>query len=197
MKTFWDERYSVEEYVYGKEPNIFFKSHLVNLRPGKILLPGEGEGRNAVFAAELGWNVTAIDQSEEGQRKGLLLADAKNVTINYMVQDFHNFECEHHSFDCIALIFVHIPKELRNIFHNKILNYLKPGGNIILEGFLKQQINNHSGGPKNSDMLFSKEELAKDFESLNKVDISEHELMLNEGAFHLGKANVIRLIGNK
>jgi len=126
-----------------------------------------------------------------------LLADAKNVTINYMVQDFHNFECEHHSFDCIALIFVHIPKKLRNIFHNKMLNYLKPGGNIILEGFLKQQINNHSGGPKNSDMLFSKEELAKDFETLNKIDISEHELMLNEGAFHLGKANVIRLIGNK
>jgi hypothetical protein len=63
MNNFWDERYADEEYVYGTTPNQYFKQELEKLTPGKILLPGEGEGRNAVFAATQGWKVTARSKS--------------------------------------------------------------------------------------------------------------------------------------
>lgn len=197
MKTFWDERYSQNEYIYGKEPNVFFKKKLLKLFPGKILLPGEGEGRNAVYAASLGWNVTAFDQSVEAKKKCLKLASETNVEINYLVNDFQNFYSEVDYFDCIALIFVHTPKNFRKIFHTKLIKYLKPSGKIILEAFSKKQINNNSGGPKNIEMLFSVDELKEDFLSLNKISIAEAEIDLNESNFHNGKANVIRLVGQK
>ena len=72
--NFWDERYSTDEFIYGKEPNEFFRENLLKIRPGKLFLPGEGEGRNAVFAAKNGWTVDATDQSEIGKLKALKLA---------------------------------------------------------------------------------------------------------------------------
>ena len=75
MKNFWDERYKAKAYVYGKEPNQYFAEKLRELEPGKILLPAEGEGRNAVFAARQGWEVSAFDSSSEGRKKAFLLAE--------------------------------------------------------------------------------------------------------------------------
>ncbi len=87
MKEFWNDRYSSEEFIYGKEPNKFFKSEIDKLLPGKLLLPCEGEGRNAVYAAKLNWTVDAFDQSEKGKEKCEALADENNVSINYTVAD--------------------------------------------------------------------------------------------------------------
>jgi hypothetical protein len=75
----WNERYGADEYVYGKEPNGFLKEFIDNHPPGKILLPAEGEGRNAVYAASKGWEVTAFDFSEEGKKKALKLALKKPI----------------------------------------------------------------------------------------------------------------------
>jgi len=76
-KEFWDHRYSENEYAYGTEPNSYFKAFIDTHLPGKVLLPGEGEGRNAVYAALKGWEVTAIDQSIEGLKKATALAEKK------------------------------------------------------------------------------------------------------------------------
>lgn len=83
MKEFWDERYAVDEYVYGKEANLFLQSKLVGIEPGKALFPAEGEGRNAVFAATLGWDVTAFDISSSAKIKADKLAEEKDVSIDY------------------------------------------------------------------------------------------------------------------
>ncbi len=88
MKSFWDERYAAPEYVYGETPNAFFKAQLEKLSPGRLLLPCEGEGRNAVFAAQMGWEVAAFDQSEMGRDKALRLAERKAVQINYQICDW-------------------------------------------------------------------------------------------------------------
>tara|TARA_X000000950_G_scaffold260222_1_gene329392 strand:+ start:219 stop:527 length:309 start_codon:yes stop_codon:yes gene_type:complete len=85
MKEFWDARYAQETYVYGKEPNNYFKKTLNLLKPGKILLPAEGEGRNAVHAASLGWEVFAYDFSEFAYKKAMKLAREKEVSINYQI----------------------------------------------------------------------------------------------------------------
>jgi hypothetical protein len=65
---FWDQRYSQSDFVYGKKPNEYLKAKLVDLKPGRILFPAEGEGRNAIFAAKLGWDVFAFDSSIEGKK---------------------------------------------------------------------------------------------------------------------------------
>lgn len=81
MNNIWNERYGKEEYVYGEEPNVFFAAQLTKLQNGVIILPCEGEGRNAVYAASQGWKVNAFDTSEAGKTKAIQLASNKGVTI--------------------------------------------------------------------------------------------------------------------
>lgn len=197
MNNFWNERYKANDYAYGIEPNSFLKNQLKNMTPGKILFPAEGEGRNAVYAATKGWQVTAFDQSSEGKRKANVLALQKGVKIDYKINNFEFVEFPLKSFDCIALVFAHINPVKREQYHKKLISFLKPGGKLILEGFSKNQINNNSGGPRDIDMLFSEEEMENDFGSFSKLDISEEEVILNEGPFHQGLASVIRVTGIK
>lgn len=197
MNDFWNARYSQKEYVYGTEPNNYFKKSLKKLPVGKILLPAEGEGRNAVFAAKLGWDVTAFDLSTSAKKKAMALAERESVKIDYKIFSHNDLNAKMGYFDCIALIFVHLLKEERKKFHNKLISFLKPGGKLILEGFSKNQINYNSGGPKNIDMLFSKDELLEDFKNVQKVEIAEKEIELNEGQFHQGIAYTIQLIAIK
>lgn len=195
MKTFWDERFSAKEFAYGTEPNEFFKNQLKNLDPGKILFPAEGEGRNAVYAATLGWEVYAFDPSKEGKKKAEKLAGLKRVKINYLVSDYENIQFEADFFDCIVLIFAHMPPLKREQYHHKLSGFLKPGGTLILKGFSKNQISKNTGGPKNIDMLFSREELGNDFKNFTDIKIEEQEVHLNEGIYHDGIASVIQLVG--
>ena len=195
MKKFWNERYAEEGYAYGIHPNEFFSTRIGGLPPGSLLLPAEGEGRNAVYAAKLGWEVHAFDYSEAARKKAMKLARQSGVELDYRLAAYEEVEWPLHSFDCLALIFAHVPKEKRQEYHRKLVRYLKPGGTLILEGFSKAQIGRDSGGPKDPDMLFSKAELASDFRELAALLIEEAEVELDEGPFHRGKAMVIRLEG--
>ncbi len=197
MASFWNERFDVEEYVYGTEPNQFYKKELKKLTPGKILFPAEGEGRNAVYAAEQGWQVTAFDPSTVGKEKAENLAEQKGVSINYLISNFDEMEFPEDSFDCIVLIFAHMHTLKRKEYHQKLLSFLKPGGQLILEGFSKKQINNKTGGPPNVDLLYSEKELQEDFNALSELKITETEVVLDEGPFHQGRASVIRVTGKK
>jgi SAM-dependent methyltransferase len=197
MSEFWNERYAVKEYVYGTDPNEFLKGHLEKLSPGRILFPAEGEGRNAVFAAQRGWEVFAFDSSSEARVKAKNLASEKEVSIKYQVESLEHVHYPPEEFDCIALIFAHFQPDKRKSYHQKLLTFLKPKGTIILVGFSKNQIKNNSGGPRNIEMLFSEEELKSDFQSLSELKIQELETELDEGTFHLGNASVIHMIGFK
>ncbi len=195
MSNMWDERYAQDGFVYGKEPNEFFKRELLNYRPGKILLPAEGEGRNAVYAAKLGWEVYAFDSSSEAIKKAKRLASENMVKISYELSSFEGSDYPNDFFDLIGLFYAHTFSRIEN--HKKLINFFKQKGTIILEGFSRKQIRNNSGGPKKIEMLFSKEELQSDFAELSELKIWEEELHLNEGEYHHGKSSVIRLIGQK
>ena len=197
MTDFWNDRYATEEYAYGTEPNSFLEAQLKKLEPGKILFPAEGEGRNAVFAAKLGWQVSAFDPSIEGKRKAEKLAAENGISINYQTANYESVSFPANYFDCIVLIFAHMHPLKRNEYHQKLMSFLKPGGVLILEGFSKKQITLNSGGPRDIDMLFSKEELQSDFGSFSELTISETDVILNEGPFHQGLAAVIRVLGIK
>ncbi len=197
MSEFWNQRYGSDAYAYGTEPNLFLKNQIENLTPGKILFPAEGEGRNAVFAARLGWDVTAFDVSTEGKRKAELLAAANNVAIQYIIAGYDDVSFEPETFDCVVLVFAHMIPAKRKEYHRQLVSYLKPGGILILEGFSKNQINFTSGGPREIEMLFSSGELSDDFSNLDFDVIEEKIIDINEGLYHAGTAAVVRIRGIK
>lgn len=197
MKHFWDERYSGEEYVYGKEPNNYFKRKIDTLKPGKALFVGEGEGQNAVYAAKLGWEADAYDFSTAGKEKAFNLAEENNVEINYTVTDLDHFEPVPEHYDLAVIIFLHLDDVVRTRNHQKIFESLKPGGRLIMEVFEKEQINYSSGGPKNIDMLYSLDEVFEDFQELDLEEFAKEKVTLDEGPKHKGPAQVIRLYGFK
>jgi SAM-dependent methyltransferase len=191
-EEFWNKRYSEPGYVYGKEPNEYFKQEIDKLTPGKLLIPGDGEGRNSVYAAKKGWNVTAIDLSVKAKEKALILAEENNVNIEYLVSPVENFLFPANKYDAIALIFVHFPSDTREKMHKSIIKSLKKGGVIIIEAFSKSQIKNNSGGPKDIASLYCREYLENDFAEFTIDILSENKIQLEEGLYHKGIADVIR-----
>lgn len=201
-REFWDERYANEEFVYGKLPNKYFKEKIVELSVGKALFAAEGEGRNAVYAATLGWEVTAFDQSLSAKKKAILLAENNQVTIDYLVSDLYNFNYTSASFDVLVLIFAHFPEEKRRIYHRQLTQTIKNDGYIILEAFSKNHMQNQKenpkvGGPKNIDMLYDLDEIKEDFQNFEFLEAYETETELNEGEHHKGKGSVIRILAKK
>jgi len=203
MTEFWDNRYSEKEYAYGIEPNAFFKKSLkeINLK-GTILFPAEGEGRNTVYAAKIGLTVNAFDTSKEGKNKADRLAKSNNVKINYSVGELNNQNYKENSFDTIVLIFAHFPPPLRLKMHQQLSKLLKPNGLLIFEGFSKKQlefqkVNPLAGGPPNYEMLFSMEEIKKDFSDFEILQLSEEIVNLHEGNYHQGESSVVRFLGKK
>lgn len=197
MRSFWDERYSQSEYIYGQEPNVFLKEMLSTLHPGKILLPGEGEGRNAVYAANAGWSVDAFDSSMEAQKKAQKLSYDRNVKINYTLSDLKTFNYRANHYDAVGLIYIHMAPQLRKEIHNKIIESLKPSGILILEAFSKEQLEYSSGGPKDKDMLFDIEDIRDDFSKLSIEMLKKEVVELHEGMGHSGLGSVIRFVGRK
>lgn len=196
-KDFWDARYSEKEFVYGTEPNLFFKKQIENLTPGTALFLGEGEGRNAIYAAKLGWKVDAVDFSYSAQKKALHLAEINFVKINYELCDLNDYKFNDKYYDAVVMIFVHLPDELRKYVFNKSFLSLKQNGRLILEAFSKEQINNSSGGPRAIDLLYSEQDIL-DLTSELKTEIIESKAInLEEGEYHKGEANVIRYVGVK
>lgn len=135
MVYIWDERYGGKEYAFGKSPNVFFESVIDKMQPGRILVPGAGEGRDAVFAATLGWNVDAFDLSAAGSEKCMVLAKEFNTQVNYNILDAAQFKAASEEYDAVAMIYFHLPLEIRKPFHHEIIKCLKRGGKLIIEAF--------------------------------------------------------------
>ncbi|EMN00652.1 class I SAM-dependent methyltransferase [Leptospira noguchii] len=198
----WNERYSKEEFAFGEQPNEYLKEQLEKLEIGKILFPAEGEGRNAVFAAKLGWNVSAFDISVEGKKKAFRLAEANQVKVDYQVGELQTLDYHFEQFDAIALIYAHFPADIKSFYHKTLNQYLRKDGFIIFEAFSKKHIdyvlkNEKIGGPREIDMLFSIEEIKSDFMNYKILELEEVEIELKEGLFHNGKGSVIRFVGQK
>ncbi|EAS18744.1 SAM-dependent methyltransferase [Flavobacteria bacterium BBFL7] len=193
---FWNERYAEKEYIYGTQSNVFFKEQLDQLAAGNLLLPAEGEGRNAVYAASLGWDVVAFDISTSGKEKAMQLSAAQKVALDYQVTGVLDFKTDI-KFDAIGLCYTHFPVEIRKDAFQHFLKFLKPNGTVIFEAFAKAQSGKPSGGPKNIDILFSIEEIKNEFPEIKFNFLKEETIELSEGNYHKGKAEVIRFIGIK
>jgi 2-polyprenyl-3-methyl-5-hydroxy-6-metoxy-1,4-benzoquinol methylase len=197
MKTMWDERYQSNVYQYGINPNDFFAEQIAQLPVGRILIPAAGEGRDAVYAAKLGWEVYAFDLSDQGQAKAMKLAREEKVHLEYICADALQVQFPIESFDLIMSTYFHTPPEMRAKVHAQFVKWLKPGATLLIEGFNKRQIAHTSGGPKNIEWLFDTSTLASDFNALAIQLNQEIKRTLNEGPLHQGLAEVIQFKAKK
>ncbi|MCB0524752.1 MAG: class I SAM-dependent methyltransferase [Lewinellaceae bacterium] len=192
---FWNDKFAAASYLYGTSPNSYFKEQIdVAPKPGRLLLLAEGEGRNAVYAAGKGWEVTAVDFSKKGREKALQLADLHGVEINYLIADIAelNFSA-FGQLDVIGLFYAHFPSQTRRQIHQNCVTALSPTGKVWLEAFNPKQLSRQSGGPKNPDMLYTKELLLTDFQGLTAHEAIETAVNLEEGPGHQGLGEVVRL----
>jgi 2-polyprenyl-3-methyl-5-hydroxy-6-metoxy-1,4-benzoquinol methylase len=194
---FWNERYSSPEYVYGKDPNDFFREYIEEQISGKILLVGEGEGRNAIYAAQRGWTVDALDVSQKGKDKAQKLAREKGVRINYEVDNILFHQPKQDFYNLIGVFFLHLPRQQRRILSVKLWEALRPGGKMIMEVFSKDQLKLGTGGPKESELLYNEQEMMSDFPCFKFEKLQQIEREIHEGSLHKGRVSVVQAIGVK
>lgn len=193
----WDERYNTEEYVYGKEPNAFLASVIADMPQGRILCLAEGEGRNAVFLAEQGRDVVAVDASAVGLEKASRLANERGVKIETLVENLSDVVIEPGGWDAIVSIFAHVPPEIRRPLHKKIVQGLRPGGMLVLEAYTPEQIGLGTGGPPVVEMTMSLDALRDELDGLVFRHAVELHRDVVEGKFHTGKGAVVQLVAVK
>ena len=193
---FWDERYSGEGFAYGTQPNRWLVLQAGVIRPGgRVLSLGEGEGRNAVWLAERGFSVDAVDGSPVGLDKATRLAAQRGVAIKTQVDDLATYRPAPASYDALVLVYVHLPVSVRAAVHAAGVAALKPGGIVIIEAFTPRQLGRPSGGPRQAEMLYDASLLRADFPGVEWAELEEAEIELEEGPFHRGAAAVVRGVG--
>ena len=193
----WDERFASEEFVYGTKPNEFLKQNIGSLPMGKVLCVADGEGRNGVFLARNGFEVTSIDFSQEALDKADKFAIENSVNIETICSDLLKYDFGKEQYDGIISIFSHFNKNETNDLHKKYFNALKPGGVFLIEAFAKEQLPLDSGGPKNIDLLYDIEDIESSFPEGDFQLLKKDIVYLHEGELHDGKAVVVRAIVQK
>ncbi len=197
----WNERYNEAEYVFGTEPNDFLTEVFENIPAGgKVLCLAEGEGRNAVFLAEQGYKVIAMDLSEVGLNKALKLASDKGVDIKIEVADLADYQFGEAQWDGIVSIWAHLPESVRQYVHAQITPALKPAGVFILEAYTEQQLTMDAvGGPPatQKERFGSLAILRTELADLEEVIGTEKLRMISEGKRHQGLSAVVQYLGQK
>ena len=194
---FWNQRYSAEDYVYGVEPNVFLVEQASHIPAGRVLCLAEGEGRNAVYLAGLGYEVTAVDMSEAGLAKARRLAAIKGVTITTQLADLESYEIEAGAWQGVVSIFAHVPPLLRRRLYSAAVNGLRPGGVVIVEAYTPRQLQYQSGGPRQADLLVSLAMLREEFRGLIEIVGREVERQVVEGKYHSGLGAVVQYAARK
>jgi SAM-dependent methyltransferase len=193
----WDERYGGPDYAYGTEPNDFLVAAADRLPAGRVLCLGEGEGRNAVWLAGRGFEVTAVDASAVGLEKARRLAAERGVTVDTVHADLATFTIERDAWDAIVTIFCHLPPALRVDVHRRSVSGLRPGGVLLLEAYTPRQLALGTGGPPVAEMMMDADTLRMELAGLELVHLEELERDIREGAFHAGVGAVVQVLGRK
>jgi SAM-dependent methyltransferase len=201
--TDWDARYAAEGWAFGTEPNDFLREQAHQLRGPRdggsslVLCLAEGQGRNAVWLAQRGHEVTAMDQSAFGLEGARQLAAERGVTITTVQADLDTFEIEPGAWDGIVSIYAHVAGDVRARAHARVDRGLAPGGVFILEAYRPEQIGRGTGGPSDDDRMVNLERLRRELPSLEFVVAREIDREVLEGHRHRGLSSVVQLVARR
>ena len=153
----WNARYASRELLWSAEPNRLFASEVEGLEPGRALDLACGEGRNAVWLAERGWRVTAVDFSDVALEKARRLAGSRGVEVEWVLADVLDFAPERQAFDLVALLYLQLPHEELGRAVGAAVDAVAPGGTILVLGHDTRNLREGHGGPKDVSVLYTPE----------------------------------------
>jgi len=195
--TIWDQRYSKFDYLYGKAPNDFLVQTARHLPPGPVLCLADGEGRNGVYLAELGYAVTSVDGSAVGLQKARQLAAERGVSLTTEVADLRDYPIVPESWGSIVSIFCHLPPLVRETVHQRCVAGLVSGGVFLLEAYTPAQIPLKTGGPPTASLAMTLDQLQSELAGLEFWHGTELERDIHEGSLHNGRSAVVQVLAVK
>jgi SAM-dependent methyltransferase len=160
----WDERYAASELVWSGTPNQFVAEELSGLAPGRALDLAAGEGRNALWLAERGWRVTAVDFSNVGLDKGRRLAERHGLDISWVCADVLTFAPVPAAFDLVLLAYLQLSADERRVAVRSAFGSLRAGGTFFLVAHDSTNLIEGTGGPSDPSVLFTAEEVLADLD---------------------------------
>ena len=195
--AFWNSRYAVAHYVYGEPANAFVAAMAPQIPRGPVLCLAEGEGRNAVHLAALGYRVTAVDQSDVGLAKARRLAKTRGVEIDTVTADLGNYDISPNAWAGIIATFAHLPPPVRREVHARAVRGLQPGGVFLLEAYTPAQLALGTGGPKSPELLMTLASLREELAGLDFLVAQEIERDVIEGDYHQGRGAVVQVLARR
>ena len=195
----WNQRFAADGYLFGTEPNAWLREHAAVWQAGqRVLCVADGEGRNSVWLAERGLRVDAFDIAEAGVAKARRLAVQRGVAVDFPVADCDAFAWPRSAYDGVAAIFIQFadPALRERLFH-RIVDSLKPGGTLLLQGYTPKQLEYGTGGPPLIEHLYTPAMLREAFGALDIIELREYEAELAEGSAHRGRSALIGLVARQ
>jgi 2-polyprenyl-3-methyl-5-hydroxy-6-metoxy-1,4-benzoquinol methylase len=199
VKELWNQRYSGDQFFYGTEPNAFLASQAGLLRPGhRVLAVADGEGRNGVWLARQGLEVTAVDFSPVAVEKARGLAEQFGVSVRHEISDLFEWSWPENRYDAVVAIFIQfVSPAQRPQLNELMLRALKPGGLLILQGYRPKQLEYGTGGPSCAENLYTAEILRREFAAMEILHLAEHDDEICEGVGHCGMSALVDLVARK
>ena len=176
----WNRRHGESGQLFGVDPNRFLVAEVDGLAPGRALDLACGAGRNAVWLAEQGWQVTGVDFSDVAIDNARRLAGDRGVAVEWLVADLGEWEPAANAFDLVVVLYLHLPAEERRPIMRRAAAALAGGGTILVVGHHSANIAEGTGGPQDARVLFTAEDIAADLEGLD-VEKAERVLRPVEG----------------
>jgi cyclopropane fatty-acyl-phospholipid synthase-like methyltransferase len=195
----WDERYSIDGYLFGTEPAAYVSAHADLLEPGQTALAvADGEGRNSVYLAQRGVHVVAMDASPVGVAKARRLAAERGVTVDFRVADILTWTWTPDVHDAVVAIFIQfLTPDQRAVVFEGMQRTLRPGGRLLLHGYRPEQVALGTGGPSDPAHMYTEELLLDAFGGMQIDRLESYDAAIEEGTGHLGQSALIDLIATK
>lgn len=195
----WNARFAREDFLFGEEPNAFLRKQAHWLKPGaSVLCVADGEGRNSVWLAEQGFQVTAFDFASNALTKARRLAQRRNVTVDHQLGDTYTWPWHAKQYDALVAVFIQfLPPQSRDGVFAGMMSAVAPGGVFLLEGYRPEQVDHGTGGPPNREHMYTREWLGNIFTGWEILVLEDYDAALQEGEAHKGMSALIDLVAKK
>jgi len=198
LAAFWNARYAGDDYAYGIEANDFLVAQAALLPSGlPVLCLANGEGRNGVWLAGRGFDVTSIDVAQQGLDKAQALAKRAGVSLQTICADVTSHELGENRWGAIVSIFLHLPQRARAALLGRCVRALAPGGVLVFEAYGKRQLEFKTGGPPEPELLVRLEDVVEELAGLEIVHRFDGVRAVHEGRHHHGDAHVVQVVARK
>lgn len=195
----WDVRYSQEGYLFGTEPAAALRRHAARFpAASRCLCIADGEGRNSVWLAEQGHEVTAWDSSKVAVEKAKRLAEARGVSVAFSVEDAAAYDWAAHQYDVVVAVFIQFAgPDLRDKMFEGMKAATRPGGLVFVHGYTPEQIKFGTGGPRQVENLYTEDLLRTQFDDFSIELLQVYEADIQEGTGHSGTSSLVDMIARR